>query len=94
MVKKNILIGIAVGILANSIGLIAAATLLGQGDDFTLVIQAAAKEGFLGKLISLGALLNLIAFFIFIKKRQDYRARGVLIATIIIGLSTFLFKLY
>ena len=39
MVKKNILIGIAVGILANSIGLIAAATLLGQGDDFTLVIQ-------------------------------------------------------
>lgn len=94
MVKKNILIGIAVGILANSIGLIAAATLLGQGDDFTLVVQAAAKEGFLGKLISLGALLNLIAFFIFIKKRQDYRARGVLIATIIIGLSTFLFKLY
>ncbi len=94
MVKKNILIGIAVGVLANSIGLIAAATLLGQGDDFTLVIQAAAKEGFLGKLISLGALLNLIAFFIFIKKRQDYRARGVLIATIVIGLATFLFKLY
>ncbi len=94
MVKKNILIGIAVGVLANTIGLIAAATLLGQGDDFTLVIQAAAKEGFLGKLISLGALLNLIAFFIFIKKRQDYRARGVLIATIVIGLATFLFKLY
>ena len=94
MVKKNILIGIAVGVLANSIGLIAAATLLGQGDDFTLVIQAATKEGFLGKLISLGALLNLIAFFIFIKKRQDYRARGVLIATIVIGLATFLFKLY
>jgi len=94
MIKKNILIGIGVGVIANIIGLIAAATILGQGDDFVLVIKAAAKEGFLGKLISLGAILNLIAFFIFIKKRQDYRARGVLIATISIAIFTFLFKLY
>ena len=38
---------------------------LGGGDDFTTVIKSAASEGFLGKLISLGAILNLIAFFIF-----------------------------
>ena len=94
MNKKGLLIGILVGIIANGIGLIAAATLLGQGDDFTTVIKAAAQEGFLGKLISLGAILNLIAFFIFIRKRQDYKARGVLIATVFIALFTFLFKLY
>ncbi|MEP1490073.1 MAG: hypothetical protein ABJL44_08050 [Algibacter sp.] len=94
MIKKDLIIGIGVGILANAIGLIAAATLLGQGDEFTTVIKAAATEGFLGKLISLGAILNLIAFFIFIKKRQDYRARGVLIATVFIAVFTFLFKLY
>jgi len=46
MIKKNILIGIGVGVIANIIGLIAAATILGQGDDFVLVIKAAAKEGF------------------------------------------------
>lgn len=94
MINKELIIGILVGILANGIGLIATATILGQGDDFTTVIKAAANEGFLGKLISLGAILNLIAFFIFIKKRQDYRARGVLIATVFIAIFTFLFKLY
>ena len=92
--KKEIFIGIFVGLIANSIGLIIAATLLGNGDDFTNVIKAASKEGFLGKLISLGAILNLIAFFIFIKKRQDYRARGVLLITVFIAVFTFVFKLF
>lgn len=92
--KKDIIIGMLVGLIANSIGLLAAATLLGNGDDFTNVIKAAANEGFLGKLISLGAVLNLVAFFIFIKKRQDYRARGVLLITVFIAVFTFIFKLY
>lgn len=94
MIKKDIFIGAFVGLLANCIGLILVATLLGKGDDFVTVIQAAAKEGFLGKLISLGAVLNLIAFFIFIKKRKDYRARGVLLITIFIAVFTFVFKLF
>ncbi|WP_406682913.1 hypothetical protein N1F78_09460 [Seonamhaeicola sp. MEBiC1930] len=92
--KKEIFIGMFVGLIANSIGLIIAATLLGNGDDFTNVIKAAFKEGFLGKLISLGAVLNLIAFFLFIKKKQDYRARGVLLITVFIAVFTFVFKLF
>lgn len=94
MNKKDIFIGMFVGLLANTIGLFLAANLLGQGDDFMKVIEAAANEGFLGKLISLGAILNLIAFFIFIRKRQDYRARGVLLITIFIAVFTFVFKLF
>ncbi|MFI1770470.1 hypothetical protein [Thalassobellus citreus] len=92
--KKEIFIGLLVGLIANAIGLFIAATLLGQGDDFTTVIKAAADEGFLGKLISLGAILNLIAFFIFIRKKQDYRARGVLLITVFIAVFTFIFKLF
>lgn len=94
MHKIEILKGVFVGLIANSIGLLLAATLLGQGDDFTTVIAAAFNEGFLGKLISLGAILNLICFFIFIKKRQDHRARGVLLITICIAVCTFIFKLF
>ncbi|MCH4553583.1 MULTISPECIES: hypothetical protein [Aestuariibaculum] len=94
MIKKELFIGITVGLIANAIGLISIATLLGQGEDFTTVIKAAYNEGFLGKLISLGAVLNLIAFFIFIRKRQDYRARGVLIITIFVAVFTFIFKLF
>lgn len=94
MIKKDIFIGMFVGLISNSIGLFLAATFLGQGDDFMNVIKAAANEGFLGKLISLGAVLNLIAFFIFIKKRHDYRARGVLLITVFIAVFTFVFKLF
>ena len=94
MIKKDIFIGVLVGLIANGIGLFLVSSLLGQGDDFITVIKAAAKEGFLGKLISLGAILNLVAFFVFIKKRQDYRARGVLLITIFIAIFTFVFKLF
>ena len=92
--KKDIFIGMFVGLIANAIGLLLTATLLGKGDDFTTVIKAASNEGFLGKLISLGAILNLIAFFVFIRKKQDYRARGVLLITVFIAVFTFVFKLF
>ena len=94
MVKKEIIIGLLVGLIANSIGLFLAATILGNGDDFMTVLKAAAAEGFLGKLISLGAILNLAVFFIFIKKKQDYRARGVLLMTVFVAVFTFVFKLF
>ena len=94
MVKKEVFIGLFVGLIANAIGLFIAASMLGNGDDFMKVIQAAHAEGFLGKLISLGAILNLIAFFIFIRKKQDYRARGVLLATVLIAIFTFVFKFF
>lgn len=92
MIKKNLFIGILVGLIANSIGFFLVTMLLGRDEDFLTVIKTAADEDFLGKLISLGAVLNLIAFFVFIRKRQDYRARGVLLITIFIAVFTFVFK--
>lgn len=94
MIRKDVIIGLLVGLIANCLGLFLAATILGNGDDFVTVIKAASAEGFLGKLISLGAILNLVAFFIFTKKRQDYRARGVLLMTVFVAVFTFIFKLF
>lgn len=92
MIKKEVGIGFLVGIMANAIGLFLTANFLGKGDDAFTVLKAAAAEGFLGKLVSLAAILNLIAFFIFIKRKEDYRARGVLLATAAIAIFTFVFK--
>ncbi len=92
MHKKDLFVGFIIGLIANAIGLYFATRYFGRGDDFTAVISAASAEGFLGKLISLGALLNLIVFFLFIRKKQDYRAGGVLIATIAIALFTVIYK--
>ncbi|MFD2726926.1 hypothetical protein [Hyunsoonleella rubra] len=91
--NKDLGIGIAVGLVANAIGLFLAATFLGNGDDVATVIKAAYNEGFLGKMISLGAILNLLVFFFFIRKRQDYRARGVLLITVLIAVFTFVIKM-
>ena len=97
MIKKNVFIGFIVGLLANLLGLFLAATLLGKlsdnNDSFIEVFKAAQTEGFLGKLLSLGAIINLIVFFVFLKKKQDYKARGVLLATLIVAIITFLIKL-
>jgi len=97
MSKKDVIIGFVIGLIANAIGIYLAATFLdnqsGKNEGVMKVIEAAQVEGFLGKLVSLGAILNLIAFFVFIKKRQDYKARGVLIATMLVAILTFVIKL-
>ncbi|MDO9262009.1 MAG: hypothetical protein Q7U08_08725 [Flavobacteriaceae bacterium] len=49
-------------------------------------IQIVKTGQLFGKLLTLSALPNVIVFFIFIKKNQDYRARGVLLALFTIAL--------
>ena len=89
--KKEIIIGILTGIAANTLGVILYILAFSdKGIDATL--QQSMSEGYFGKIVTLGAVLNLVAFFIFIKKKQDYRARGVLLATLFIGVSVLVHK--
>lgn len=92
--KKEILIGFIVGLIAASFGLIIAIQIFGKSDDWGEVIQQSISEGFLTKLMSIGALLNLGTFFLFLKKNQDFRARGVLIATLLIFIGTMIIKFF
>lgn len=82
MIKKEIIIGFFIGILANGIGIVLYILLF---SDLSIVetIKAAQENNFLGSLIALGAILNLIIFFLFLNKDKPYRARGVLLATLI-----------
>ena len=93
MVKKEILIGIIVGFVANLAGLVLAIIFLHENPSIIEVIIKSFDEGILSKLISLGAIMNLFVFLVFIKKKQDYRARGVLITTIIMALFTLILNL-
>ena len=38
-----------------------------------------------GMVLSLGAIPNLLLFFVFLKRREDYKARGVLIGVVIVA---------
>ena len=97
MDKIQILKGLAVGFLANGLGLFLVGIIIanssGRNDSILSVQEAAHAENFLGKLISLGAILNLICFFYFIRKKKDAFAAGVLIATLCMALITFIIKL-
>ena len=90
MIRREIFIGVVVGIIANILGLIIAILIFGNGGSIEASIRQSIAEGFFGKLVSIGAILNLVAFFSFIKMKRDYRARGVILATIIIAIVTFL----
>lgn len=88
---KEILIGLVVGIIANLAGIYLYIFFF---SDHSLenTLQAAVENDFLGSLIALGAILNLLAFFVYIKKKQNYRARGVLLATLLAALTILVTK--
>ena len=85
--------GIAIKLPANTVGLILAILFLHEDPSIIEIIAKSFEEGFLSKLISLGAIMNLLVFFVYIKKKQDYRARGVLMATIVIAIITLILNI-
>lgn len=91
--KKEILIGFAVGIIANVTGTLLYILLF---SDFGIIetFRAAIQQGHIGSLLALGAILNLIAFFGFLKIRRDQRAKGVLIATLLTALIILYYKIF
>ena len=85
-------VGFAVGLIANALGVLLYILLfsdLGIRDTY----RAAVQEGHVGSLLALGAVLNLLAFFGFLRLRRDYRARGVLMATVLTALLILYYKL-
>lgn len=83
--RKEILIGIAVGIFATLAGFYLYVELF-IGADFKKAFEFIHEEKMYGKILSLAAIPNLFVFFVYIKKKQDYRARGVVIATLFFAL--------
>ena len=90
MIKKEIFIGFLVGLIANAIGFIIAILIFGKGASIPTAFQQSLAQSFFSKLISMGAVLNLVVFFLFIKQKRDYRARGVILATVVVTIATFL----
>ncbi|KGL58857.1 hypothetical protein [Polaribacter sp. Hel1_85] len=90
-VKKNILIGILVSLFATFGGIFLYLEYISKFGFYETIDLI--KEGKLyGKVLSLAAIPNLFVFFIFIKKKQDNRAKGVLLAIILIALTTLFLK--
>lgn len=92
MIKQNIFIGFLVGISANIAGTLLYISLFSEYNiDETL--QDALRNDYLGKIIALGAVFNFLPFFVFLKKKQTYHARGVLMATMLAAVVMAVFKI-
>ncbi|QSS96135.1 hypothetical protein [Psychroflexus sp. ALD_RP9] len=89
---KQILIGFIIGVIANLAGLYLYVYFF-TDYEIEVALRLSYQDGFIGKLIALGAVLNFLPFFVFIKKKQDYRARGVLIATILSAILILISKI-
>lgn len=91
--NKEIIIGFLVGIIANTLGTLLY-ILLFSDMGITETLQAAVTQGHLGSLLALGAILNLVAFFGFLRIKRDLRARGVMIATLLTALVILVYKIF
>ena len=91
MNKKEILLGILSGFLANTVGTIFSVIILFQEikiSNILKILSDSISGNFITKLVSLGAVMNLIVFFVFLRYDYEEKARGVLIATFIIAILT------
>ena len=92
MKKIDLLIGLLIGLIAAFIGsylFIKSQTEYDLIEDFSIL----KTEGILGKVIALGAVLNIIIFFFLLKKNKELMARGVVLATIILAFYTLFIQL-
>ncbi|MDG1037573.1 MAG: hypothetical protein P8P15_03345 [Polaribacter sp.] len=92
-IKKDVLIGILISLFATFGGVFLYLEYFSRYEFYETIDLI--KEGRLyGKVLSLAAIPNLFVFFIFIKKKQDYKAKGVLLSTILIAFTTLVLKFF
>ena len=86
MKKTDLILGFFIGIITALIGTF---LFLISFTDYTIKdIQLIKQQGILGKVITLGAFLNLIIFFILLQKKKELMARGVVLSMIVLTIIT------
>lgn len=87
MKKIDLFIGMIIGFISTIIGVYLFLEFKTEYG-FTEGIQGIKQQGFLGKLIAMGAVLNLGVFFLLLKLNKELMARGVILATILLTVIT------
>lgn len=87
MKKSDLFIGFFIGIIGALVGaylFLLLFTNLHTIHDLLSIKQ----EGYLGKVITLGAVLNIFLFFILLQRKKEFMARGIVMATIVLAIIT------
>jgi hypothetical protein len=87
MKKRDLFFGFIIGILAAILGAFIFLKFFTEYNLF-LDFKQLSSNDILGKVMALGAVLNIVAFFTLLKLKKDLMARGVILATIILTILT------
>ncbi|WP_269226471.1 hypothetical protein [Flavobacterium eburneipallidum] len=87
MNKLELFYGWTIGITMSILGCFLFVTFF-TDFDFKTGIQILKAEGKLGKLITIGTILDLVAFAVLLKLNKETMARGVILAVICIAIFT------
>ncbi|SFE88649.1 hypothetical protein [Flavobacterium xueshanense] len=87
MNKKDLLLGFLLGFATTLLGSYIFITIFTEFK-FIAGIQIMKSQGNLGKIITLGSILTLIAFGILLKMNKEMMARGVVLAVIALAIFT------
>jgi hypothetical protein len=87
MNKKDIFLGFLIGLATTLLGSYIFITFFTEFK-FIAGIQIMKSQGNLGKIITLGSILTLIAFGILLKMNKEMMARGVVLAVIALAILT------
>ena len=89
--KKEIFFGVLIGVISNIIGVFLSVVILfkeNQLSNIFDIINNSIDNNNITKLISLGAIINLLSFFILLKFNFNEKAKGVLVATFTVAILT------
>ncbi len=84
-IKKDILIGALVGLAVCLLGSVLYILIMFPQYSLQSAFTKLKHSGLLSKVITLGTLPNVLIFHLFIKRNQVYKARGVLMAVVVLA---------
>jgi hypothetical protein len=88
MRKIDLLIGALIAIVTSVIGSFLFITLKTKYGFVDGVLEL-KSQGILGKIITLGAVLNILIFFVLLKLNKEMMARGIVLGVIVLAIITF-----
>ncbi len=89
MKKIDLFIGALIGLISTLIGVLLFFNFFTELG-FLEGLREMRTKGLLGKVITLGAVLNLIVFFVLLKLNKELMARGVVLSLLILTVITLI----
>jgi hypothetical protein len=92
--NRELVRGLFTGIIAPIAAFVVYVAFFTEDSDPLLIYKQIIEIGKLSHVISLSVLINLLIFFMNIKTSRDEQARGILLATILYGITIVIIKLF